>query len=156
MIYCGIDPGNTGAIAIFKKKKIIALYDMPTEIKLTGKGLQTSAPKLAKILKWWGIKKAFVERVHAMPGQGVTSMFTFGRGTGVIEGVSCTLGIDIIFVTPQAWKKEFILIKKEKDSCRIKAIKRFPKRKESLRLKKNIGRADSIFIGLYGYKMNLV
>lgn len=54
-------------------------------------------------------KKAIVclEHVSAMPGQGVTSMFTFGQGFGWIQGVLTTLRIPFELVRPQRWKKEF-------------------------------------------------
>ena len=81
---------------------------------------------------WWGFKKtadiahaikeAFdssslpghpirlvIERVHAMPGQGVTSMFTFGRGTGVGFGALFAHRPDcpVYEVTPQTWQKYY-------------------------------------------------
>lgn len=152
MIYCGIDPGNTGAIAIFEGIRVIAIIDMPTEPKPTGKGFQTHAGGLEVILGSWSIKYAFVEKVHAMPGQGVTSMFTFGRGLGVIEGVTAALGIKVFLVPPQTWKKEFGLLGADKDACRIKVINNFPSQKDNFKLKKHIGRADAFLIGLYGRK----
>ena len=149
-IICGIDPGTTGAIAIFKKKKLIAIHDMPMEAKSTGKGNQASAIGLSNILKAYKIKIAYVENVHAMPGQGVVSVFSFGRSRGLIEGCLSTLEIPVEFVTPQAWKKHFSLIRKEKDVARTLALQKFPKFADNLRLKKHGGRADAILIGLYG------
>jgi crossover junction endodeoxyribonuclease RuvC len=45
-----------------------------------------------------------LEKVGARPDQGVTSMFSFGKGYGMIQGVSAGLGIPYELVTPQAWK----------------------------------------------------
>lgn len=50
---------------------------------------------------------ACVEHVGAMPGQGVTSMFTFGQNFGFIQGVLTAYGIPFELVRPQKWKKEF-------------------------------------------------
>lgn len=50
---------------------------------------------------------ACIEQVGAMPGQGVTSMFTFGKSAGFAEGVIRALGIKYQLVRPQIWKKEF-------------------------------------------------
>lgn len=50
-----------------------------------------------------------VEKVSAMPGQGVVSMFNFGHNLGVIEGLLRGYGIPYQLVPPQTWKKEFSL-----------------------------------------------
>ncbi len=51
--------------------------------------------------------KCCLERVGAMPGQGVTSMFNFGENFGFIQGVLEANGIPYELVTPQKWKREF-------------------------------------------------
>lgn len=48
--------------------------------------------------------RVMLEQVNAMPKQGVTSMFTFGRGLGRIEGVIETLRLPYEFVRPQVWQ----------------------------------------------------
>jgi len=48
-----------------------------------------------------------LEKVGAMPGQGVTSMFTFADGVGFIRGCLRSHGIPFQQVTPQKWKSEF-------------------------------------------------
>jgi len=58
----------------------------------------------------------YLEKVHAMPGQGVTSMFTFGHGYGFLRGVIQALGIKLVDVTPQKWQKELGMIGKDKDA----------------------------------------
>jgi len=150
MIYCGIDPGNSGAIAIFGMNRLVYFYDMPTEPKLTGKGLQVSASGLYNILRKWNLKVAYVEKVHAMPGQGVTSMFTFGRGLGVIEGVLAGLEIEMAVVPPRKWKDHFGLIGKEKNDARVLSLAIYPDFSQELKLKKNIGKADALLIGMCG------
>lgn len=51
--------------------------------------------------------RAVVEKVGAMPGQGVVSMFKFGENFGMIQGILQAFGIPYELVTPQKWKKEF-------------------------------------------------
>ena len=63
-----------------------------------------------------------VEKVNAMPGQGVTSMFNFGQTFGAIKGICAALGLPIFFVTPSKWKKHFDLINVAKDASRTKVI----------------------------------
>ncbi len=60
----------------------------------------------------------FMENVHAMPKQGVTSMFNFGKGFGQLIGMCQAMGWDLRMVTPQAWKK--VVLKdtsKDKDAA---------------------------------------
>ena len=151
MIKIGIDPGVTGAIAALDAdNRLIALHDMPTVTD--GKKRRVNAPELATIIgsictEEWKYH-AYVENVHAMPGQGVTSMFNFGRSAGIIDGVLGALHIPLTHVTPQKWKKAAGLIGKEKDQGRTRAIELYPS--APLSRKKDIGRADAILISRFG------
>ena len=51
--------------------------------------------------------RAVVERVTAMPKQGVTSMFNFGVNFGFIQGLLTAYGIPFELVSPAKWKREF-------------------------------------------------
>lgn len=48
-----------------------------------------------------------LEHVGARPGQGVTSMFSFGENFGFIQGLLTAYSIPFELVRPQKWKKEF-------------------------------------------------
>jgi crossover junction endodeoxyribonuclease RuvC len=72
-----------------------------------------------------------VESVHAMPGQGVTSMFTFGQGFGVILGICCHAGYTelnhrLVLVTPQKWKTFHGLIGCDKTASIARAMSLYP------------------------------
>ena len=72
------------------------------------------------------VMAACVEKVGAHPGQGVTSMFSFGQSYGFILGVLAALGIGVQLVPPGTWKKEFSLIGKDK-AASVEVCKRlFP------------------------------
>jgi hypothetical protein len=51
---------------------------------------------------------AAVEKVHAMPGNGATSMFTFGFNTGAMHGILGALHIPRVLVAPQTWKNAIL------------------------------------------------
>ncbi len=143
-----IDPGLTGAVAVFHDC-LIDVIDMPVSAKTNGKGLQVNAALLSKEIRELNfIDKAIIERVTAMPGQGVTSMFGFGRTLGVIEGVLAAHTIPVEWVTPQKWKKFHGLIKKDKDAARTLVIEKYPDKTDRFKRKKDIGRADAVLIGL--------
>jgi crossover junction endodeoxyribonuclease RuvC len=69
---------------------------------------------------------AAVEKVGAMPGQGVTSMFSFGQSFGFILGVLTAFGIPYQLVPPRKWKTEFGLINTEKQDSVTVAKRLFP------------------------------
>ena len=91
----GIDPGVTGAVVVLAGEKIAAAQLMPS-LKI-GKSSRVNGAALAAFLRPWlnagTALHAYLEQVHAMPGQGVTSMFTFGHSAGVAEGILLGLGI---------------------------------------------------------------
>lgn len=148
----GIDPGNTGAIALLNEHyELVSVWDMP--LMANGKKQQVNASELAKILEYPGATRsgdleAIVEKVGAMPGQGVSSMFNFGMGFGVIQGVLAARRIPYRLVAPPKWKKAAGLTGKDKDMARTLAQQLYPE--APLGRKKDIGRADAILIARYG------
>lgn len=47
-----------------------------------------------------------IEKVSARPGQGVVSMFKFGRAYGIAQAMYVAYGMSVTEVTPQKWQKE--------------------------------------------------
>lgn len=115
-----IDPGKNGAIAS-NIGGVISVQRMP----LAGKEIDLGA--IARIIKEASADVVVVEKVHAMPGQGVTSMFTFGMGYGGILGVIAGLGCRLELVTPQASKKVTLAgTTKDKDAAIAYCRRAFP------------------------------
>jgi crossover junction endodeoxyribonuclease RuvC len=98
MNYFGIDPGKTGGVAL-----ITALFTKVWPMPIKDK--EVDCRELKEILSSVKVATVFIEKVHAMPGQGVTSMFNFGQGYGKIKGCLEAMGMEYQLVTPQAWKK---------------------------------------------------
>lgn len=95
MDYIGIDPGKNGAIAIIADDQIITSVFDKTQYRVL---LENCDPKNAL---------CFVEKVSAMPKQGVTSMFNFGENFGFIEGLLFANRIPYQLITATKWKREF-------------------------------------------------
>ena len=140
MIIIGIDPGVSGAISILHKKKVQNIIEIPTMIDGKKNKRQINGAQVAKIIQSEIINNEdtfiVVEQVHAMPGQGVTSMFNFGQSFGVIKGVCAALNLPIYFVRPNKWKKHFDLIKSNKDASRTKATEIYPEISDMISKKK--------------------
>jgi crossover junction endodeoxyribonuclease RuvC len=101
MIYIGIDPGKTGGIAIISECGVDAI----TPMIIAGKDID-----LAATAEWidYHVDEdhaiCYIEKVSAMPKQGVTSMFNFGFSTGAMHGIVATLGMPRYMVTAHQWK----------------------------------------------------
>jgi hypothetical protein len=110
----GIDPGISGAIAILdlREQNIVAeVFYTPTKniIKNKKKKKDYDIEAMANILEKYRTCKVLVaqEATHAMPGQGTTSMYSFGRGAGIWEGIVAAYHMNQVFVSPMTWKKEW-------------------------------------------------
>lgn len=160
MIICGIDPGKHGALflltpegrcytdiagtvpVIKKTKKVKEKIDYPM-LHAAWSGALTYADEI------------FLERVSAMPGQGVTSMFNFGYIAGFMYSMALSSGKKVTFVRPQEWKKEMDLIGAEKEESPRMASKLLPKCAILWPLKKHEGIAEAALIALYGQRLRL-
>ena len=156
MIYIGIDPGLNGAIASLDiENGELLIYDMPTlEVKRNNKVKHEVSPQgLADIfgpsdIPVEKVRGVVLERVGAMPGQGVSSVFSFGRSVGIVEGVLAALGLSVTIVQPQAWQKA-ASVRGGKDGSRQRAMELFPKEAKTFARKKDDGRADAALMAWY-------
>lgn len=141
-----IDPGKSGAVAhLHPDGRFCCVHDMPD----SASGLAALIRELISASNTT-VMHAILEQVHAMPGQGVTSMFTFGKGVGVIEGVLAYARIPCEQISPQKWKREMGLGNKtDKEKSRLVALSLFPGSSQELRLKKHEGRAEAMLLGLW-------
>jgi len=94
---------------------------------------------------------AFCEKVGAVSGQGVTSVFSFGRSFGMIEGILATLQIPTTFVAPATWTKG-VGRSPGKDASRARAMELFPAHQLMFSRVKDDGRADAALIAYWGQK----
>lgn len=140
----GLDPGFSGAVAFYfpDQKTAIATYDMP----IVGKDVDAAA--LYDIIINYNPDLAVVELVHAMPRQGVSSSFNFGKSYGTALGVIGAIKIPTIHVSASKWKKHFSLTS-DKEKSRALAISTWPF-SDHFRRKKDDGRAEAALLALYG------
>jgi crossover junction endodeoxyribonuclease RuvC len=146
----GVDVGALGAFALYVDGKLDRVVDMPiVEVVRGGKAKrQVSAQGVAAVIKELAPTHAFVEKVGAMPGQGV-----FGRAAGIIEGALSALSVPVTYITPQMWMKS-TGCGKGKDAIRHRCMELHPDDQHLFARVKDSGRADSVMIALYGTKLN--
>lgn len=147
----GIDPGFSGAISIIDKgtKRILKSVDMPV-IKVGSKPY-LDGQRIKILLKTYNVYKVYIEEGQAMPKQGATSMFRYGKGCGVLEGICIGCNIPFELIKPAIWKKNIMEgMKKGKGDSIVKVKQLYPNIK--LPRVKDHGKADSILLGLYGLR----
>jgi len=120
---------------------------MPTS--KIGTATRVNAAALTDFIASCCCEHVYVEQVHAMPGQGVTSMFNFGHSCGTVMGVLGAMSIPHTMVTPQAWKKAAGLIGTDKDAARARAIQLWPKWRELDKKGKGQALADAALIAKF-------
>jgi crossover junction endodeoxyribonuclease RuvC len=144
----GIDPGLSGAFVVLEDGTPIEWGIMPIVVEGTSK--RVNGTHLAAIWRNTKIDVACLENVGAMPGQGVTSMFTFGHAVGTVRGVLGALEIPVRLITPQVWKKHVGLINKDKDAARSLAIQMWPEWRVLDKKGEGQALADAALIARYG------
>jgi crossover junction endodeoxyribonuclease RuvC len=148
MIVMGIDPGINGGLTLLNDGRIDGVWVMPT----IEKGLD--AKTIRNILV--DIDFVVMEKVSAMPKQGVVSMFHFGVGYGMLQGIIITLGIPLRLITPQAWKKEILAGTTKDKAASIEYVKRVYPYLDVIPAgyrKPHDGICDSVCIAEFGFRV---
>lgn len=154
MIICGVDPGLSGAVCFYNASTgDVETIDMPSlTLQRGGKSKSEVDPHALAGLLWKRhCDHAFVEKVGAMPGQGTSSMFSFGKSYGVVLGVIAALGIPLTLVSPVKWKRT-LGVTDGKDGARARASQLMPAAADQWSLKKDHGKAESALLALYGHQ----
>ena len=141
-----IDPGLTGAIAVFRENQDAEVHDMPVLKSGTKNQSFIDVHGVFDLIPPGGA--VFIERQQAMPKQGVSSTFKTGYGYGQLIGMLDVMHTRYTIVSPAEWSK---LIKRPakagKDWNIAEARRRFP-HLASVLLKSKDGRADALLIGV--------
>jgi crossover junction endodeoxyribonuclease RuvC len=93
--------------------------------------------------------RALIERAQAMPRQGASSGFKYGRAVDAIEAAIVLCSISLEIIEPSAWKRYWHLPGKDKEAARQKALQLFPDAHAALARKRDHGRAEAALIALY-------
>lgn len=146
----GIDPGLAGGLAIvgLSTRRLIAVSDIPTTGEKAKRRVDVAA--VLRFLTQQEIHHAFIERAQAMPDQGASSGFIYGRAVGALEACVEGMQIPLTVVEPTAWKKAHGLIKAEKEDSRQRALRLFPASADFFSLRKDHGRAEASLLAWYG------
>lgn len=102
----GVDPGSSsGAVCRLDFERDTGLIVGFDCIRISKSTWHEVASTLGEWMRSKTVARAVVEKVGAMPRQGVSSSFKFGYGAGLLYGVLLAHRIPVDFVTPQRWQK---------------------------------------------------
>ncbi len=158
MLLLGIDPGLSGALAVLsipqgRQPFLVDVVDMPTVGEDAKRRVRVGA-----IAKWLDRlneqydqrpARAYVERAQAMPDQGASSGFIYGRAVGAVEACILCCGIPLFTAEPQTWKKHHGLIGQDK-SASLALARKVERAEAALEYAKDHNRAEAILIALWG------
>jgi len=136
--FIGIDPGISGGIAILRGRTS-ELYKCPATVR-----------DMADIIEPYKGKQDVsvgLERVHSMPGQGVSSTFKFGMNYGQWLGILASMSIPYRLIQPYSWMKFYGNYPKERKD-RKNYFKNVAQQRVPL-LKVTLAHADAILIAYY-------
>jgi crossover junction endodeoxyribonuclease RuvC len=149
----GVDAGVHGGCAIVMVNDgaapdVVDIIDIPT----AGIGARERVDVLG--LRVWIEQHhpdhAYIERAQAMPKQGASSGFKYGRAVGAIEATIIGCEVPLTIIEPTAWKKFHGLRGGEKELSRLRALMLFPTAHTLLARRKDHGRAEAALIALAG------
>ena len=146
----GIDPGVRGGLAVIDvvddtSPQLVDAIDIP----VTGVKAKERIDALA--VEWihgHQPQHAYIERGQAMPRQGASSGFKYGRAVGSLEAVVSLCKIPVTIIEPSAWKRLHGLRGGDKELSRQHALQLFPAAHSLLARKQDHGRAEAALIAL--------
>lgn len=149
-IAIGVDPGKDGAMAI------LGLRDDPVVVPFDRAVYRSWLDRVALATRNGQDAKVFcvVEHVGAMPGQGVTSCFSFGENFGFIQGLLEAFCHPYELVRPAKWKREFSCTKDKNTSIEV-AKRLFPGvslRRTERCMKDHDGLAEALLLATYALR----
>ena len=143
-VLLAVDPGKTGAVAVFHGGALRVVID-PLE---DGNLAKPFADYLLDCLDFRYRVSVVIEQVHGIPRQSGPASFTFGKGYGELLGVCLGLGIIPKLVPPQTWKWKMGLRGADKKASLGLARRTWPTSDLFKRIKDE-GRAEAALLGAY-------
>jgi crossover junction endodeoxyribonuclease RuvC len=147
--FIGIDPGKQGSMTVLTPSKTI-LFPTPCNPDY-------DIWKMNMMLKDYASSHTFavLERAQAMPGQGVVSMFEFGKGYGIWLALLNVNYISFQVVHSRVWTNVMLAGApgEGKERNLLAARKLFPK--WVFKLKKEEQYADSLLLAVYAKRIQI-
>jgi crossover junction endodeoxyribonuclease RuvC len=148
----GVDPGINGGLSVIEitdaaAPVLVGCIDIP--VIGFGAKERVDVAAIRNFIEEHKPIRALIERAQAMPRQGASSGFKYGRAVGAIEATIALCSLPAEIIEPSTWKRHWHLPGKDKESGRQKALQLFPNAHAALARKRDHGRAEAALIALY-------
>lgn len=158
MVILGIDPGLGGALAVISRvgttTRLVEAIDTPTEGEDARREVSAS---VLNFIQQHRPDVAYIERAQAMPGDGGSSAFIYGKAYGAVRMAVRGCLVMLVTIEVRAWKTALDLpsrprseYRQAKEDSRQKALQLFPEGAERFRRVGDHGRAEAALIAYYG------
>jgi crossover junction endodeoxyribonuclease RuvC len=148
----GVEPGINGGLSVIEITDgagpvLVSCIDRP--VIGVGAKERVDVAAIKNFIEEHKPIRALIERAQAMPKQGASSGFKYGRAVGAIEATIALCLLPAEIIEPSIWKRRWHLPGKNKESGRQKALQLFPDAHAALARKRDHGRAEAALIALY-------
>lgn len=152
-----VDPGVSGAVAVFDGSVLTAVHDIE---RLDDDG-QVDPSTLLRLFQ--GADMVVIERVHAVPRDRPSTAFKFGAAFGCACAIARVACFDVRLVSPQVWKPKVLgpnrgVDRKAQKKAAVDKVCSLGYRDLLIPPRGRVpsaDRADSVCIGLYAIDMLL-
>jgi crossover junction endodeoxyribonuclease RuvC len=145
----GIDPGLTGAVALWDDDlDVLVVHDAPTLQITVGKSASRTVyndAAYARLIRALAPDRVRIEQVGGITGQSASASFNFGAGYGLLRGIVAALEVPVDFVQPFVWRAK-LRVPPGKDGSRLRASQIFPRYAQMFLRAKDHGRAESALL----------
>ena len=159
----GVDPGQSGAIAVFDPDGNLDVWDLKDFLIPTGGFRSLDPNRLTAVMRpavgYENHAICFIEESLLVHGNGIKTTRPIFDSRGVLRAVFGLLNADCRFVPPTTWKRYYGLLRTEKSASVDLAIKLLPNYADFFRKEKGgrlidlDGRAEAALIALYGTEL---
>lgn len=125
--------------------RVLDVIDIPTHGEAAKRRVDVLG--VMKFIQRWNPDHGGIERGQAMPDQGSSSGYIYGRAVGALEACLTGCMVPWTLVEASVWKRAAGLIGQDKEGSRQRALSLFPEAHGWLALKKSHNKAESILIG---------
>lgn len=155
----GIDPGVTGALAVFTPEAGVAVIaDTPNLQQRIGKmnatvvNAEAFAGLFIGLVNLYAVTRVCIEDVHTMPSQGVVTSGRLMEAFGIAKGLTVGLELELVLVRPSEWKPAMGLSREKQESL-VLARRLFPMQGHMLARAKDHNRAEAALLAWYGARV---
>lgn len=144
--WVGIDPGETGALALIRSDDSVEIWDWPGDERLL-------AVLITAVNIDVDVSRCIIEHQQSMPKQGVSSTFKLGVNYGMWLAAVAHAFWPLLIVRPAHWKKHHGYPAKDKDAGKKHSLtlarRLYPQAAKYLTRVKDHNRAEALLLARY-------